>query len=113
MRWGGHYKLNAYFYAPKDDPKHNAKWRELYTDEELTSKIEPLAKAGNESKCRFVFALHPFMSNPITNANYAESVKTLKAKFTQVMDHAFARSPSLPTMPPTRATIFTSSSAMR
>ncbi|EEA90799.1 beta-N-acetylglucosaminidase domain-containing protein [Collinsella stercoris] len=87
MRWGGHYKLNAYFYAPKDDPKHNAKWRELYTDEELTSKIEPLAKAGNESKCRFVFALHPFMSNPITNANYAESVKTLKAKFTQVMDH--------------------------
>ena len=27
------------------------------------------------------------MSNPITKANYAESVKTLKAKFTQVMDH--------------------------
>lgn len=87
MRWGGHYKLNAYFYAPKDDPKHNAKWRELYTEDELRDKIEPLAKAGNESKCRFVFALHPFMSNPITNANYAESVKTLKAKFTQVMDH--------------------------
>ena len=87
MKWGGHDKLNAYFYAPKDDPKHNAKWRELYTDEELTSKIEPLAKAGNESKCRFVFALHPFMSNPITNANYTESVATLKQKFTQVMDH--------------------------
>ena len=87
MTWGGHYKLNAYFYAPKDDPKHNAKWRELYTEQELKDKIEPLAKAGNESKCRFVFALHPFMSNPITNANYAESVKTLKAKFTQVMDH--------------------------
>lgn len=87
MRWGGHYKLNAYFYAPKDDPKHNAKWRELYTEQELKDKIEPLAKAGNESKCRFVFALHPFMSNPITNANYTESVATLKQKFTQVMDH--------------------------
>ena len=87
MKWGGHYKLNAYFYAPKDDPKHNAKWRELYTDEELTSKIEPLAKAGNESKCRFVFALHPFMSNPITNGNYDASVQVLKDKFTQVMDH--------------------------
>ena len=87
MKWGGHYKLNAYFYAPKDDPKHNAKWRELYTEEELKSKIEPLAQAGNESKCRFVFALHPFMSNPITNANYTESVATLKQKFTQVMDH--------------------------
>ena len=87
MKWGGYYKLNAYFYAPKDDPKHNAKWRELYTEEELKDKIEPLAKAGNESKCRFVFALHPFMSNPITNANYTESVATLKQKFTQVMDH--------------------------
>ena len=25
MTWGGYYKLNSYFYAPKDDPKHNAK----------------------------------------------------------------------------------------
>ena len=22
MEWGGYYKLNSYFYAPKDDPKH-------------------------------------------------------------------------------------------
>ena len=85
MRWGGNYKLNSYFYAPKDDPKHNAKWRELYTDEELASKIAPLAATGNESKCQFVFALHPFMSNPITTSNYEESVKILKAKFEQVM----------------------------
>ena len=87
MTWGGCYKLNAYFYAPKDDPKHNAKWRELYSEDELREKIEPLAQAGNESKCRFVFALHPFMSNPITKDNYEESVKVLKDKFTQVMDH--------------------------
>lgn len=87
MTWGGYYKLNAYFYAPKDDPKHNAKWRELYTETELREKIEPLAKAGNSSKCRFVFALHPFMSNPITSANYNESVAILKKKFTQVMDY--------------------------
>ncbi len=87
MKWGGYYKLNAYVYAPKDDPKHNAQWRTLYTEEELTEKIDPLAKAGNESKCRFVYALHPFMSNPITNANYDDSVAILKEKFTQVMDH--------------------------
>lgn len=46
MTWGGYYKLNAYFYAPKDDPKHRANWDELYTDEELESKIRPLAEAG-------------------------------------------------------------------
>ena len=32
MKWGGYYKLNAYFYAPKDDPKHRTQWDELYTD---------------------------------------------------------------------------------
>ena len=58
MEWGGYYKLNSYFYAPKDDPKHNAKWRDLYTEEEINTKIKPLAEAGNKSKCRFVFALH-------------------------------------------------------
>ena len=53
----------------------------------VDAHVDKLAKAGNESKCRFVFALHPFMSNPITPANYDESVKVLKQKFTQVMDH--------------------------
>ena len=70
MKWGGYYKLNAYVYAPKDDPKHNAQWRTRNTEQELKEKIAPLAEAGNASKCRFVYALHPFMSNPITNANY-------------------------------------------
>ena len=59
MTWGGYYKLNSYFYAPKDDPKHNSNWRELYTQEELDTKIKTLAEAGNASKCRFVYALNP------------------------------------------------------
>lgn len=88
MEWGGYYKLNSYFYAPKDDPKHNSKWRELYTDEEIESKIKPLAEAGNKSKCRFVFALHPYMYNPIrydSDANYQSDLKVLQAKFEQVI----------------------------
>ena len=90
MTWGGYHKLNSYFYAPKDDPKHNAQWRELYTEEEITTKIEPLAKAGNDSKTRFIYALHPFMSNRIRVDdevdNYDESLKKLQAKFQQVID---------------------------
>ncbi len=86
MTWGGYYKLNSYFYAPKDDPKHNAKWRELYTEEEIETQIRPLAEAGNASKCRFVYALHPYMHNPITNYNYDESIAVLKAKFLQVIE---------------------------
>lgn len=89
MKWGGYYKLNSYFYAPKDDPKHNAKWRELYSDEEIETKIKPLAQAGNESKCRFVFALHPYMNNAIrynSEENYQADLKVMQAKFAQVIE---------------------------
>ena len=89
MEWGGYYKLNSYFYAPKDDPKHNGKWRELYTDQEIETKIKPLAEAGNKSKCRFVFALHPYMNEPIrynSEANYQADLKVMQAKFKQVID---------------------------
>lgn len=86
MEWGGYYKLNSYFYAPKDDPKHNAKWRELYTQEELNTLIKPLADAGNRSKTRFVYALHPLMNNPINfGANYDRDLKILQDKFEQVL----------------------------
>lgn len=89
MKFGGYYKMNSYFYAPKDDPKHNAKWRELYTDEELKG-IRQLADAGNASKCRFVFALHPFMGNVMrfdTEEHYQTDLEILKAKYSQVIDN--------------------------
>lgn len=86
MEWGGYYKLNAYFYAPKDDPKHNAQWRDKYTSDEIEQKIKPLAEAGNKSKVRFVYALHPFMSNPINSANYDAAFPIMKEKFLQVID---------------------------
>ena len=89
MKWGGYYKLNSYFYAPKNDPKHNSSWRELYTDEEIETLIKPLADAGNASKCRFVYALHPFMYSPISFASeaaYREDLEVLQAKFEQVIN---------------------------
>ena len=81
MRWGGYYKLNAYIYAPKDDPKHNSDWRALYTDEELED-ITALAEAGNASKCRFIYALHPFMNDPIKfGSTYEDDLADIKAKY--------------------------------
>ncbi|MCI9093950.1 MAG: hypothetical protein HFF36_09270 [Coprobacillus sp.] len=87
MEWGGYYKLNSYFYAPKDDPKHRTQWNVLYTDDEIKNKIDPLVKAGNDSKCRFVFALHPFPHGNSFNFNdYNASLAALKAKYKQVID---------------------------
>lgn len=86
MRWGGLFKQNAYIYAPKDDPKHNAQWRDLYSTEEI-AKLSQLAQAGNESKCCFVYALHPFMNSPISfGSSYESDLATLKAKYLQVID---------------------------
>ncbi|WP_286669564.1 beta-N-acetylglucosaminidase domain-containing protein [Thomasclavelia cocleata] len=88
MIFGGDYKLNQYIYAPKDDPKHNSRWRELYTEEEL-EEISMAAEAGNRSKCYYVYALHPFMSNSFrfnTDANYNEDLNIVKTKFEQLMN---------------------------
>lgn len=54
----GRYKLNAYIYAPKDDPKHRAKWREAYTGEEL-EKMKELCKTAADNNVRFIYALSP------------------------------------------------------
>ena len=89
MEWGGYYKLNSYFYAPKNDPKHNSNWRELYTQDEINTLIKPLADAGNASKCRFVYALHPFMYNAINFSSdeaYQADLQIVKDKFAQVIE---------------------------
>ena len=88
MTYGGDYKLNQYIFAPKDDPYHNSKWRELYPEEKLEG-IKKLAAAGEESKTRYVYALHPFMNNAIrfdTDENYQEDLNIIKAKFTQLLE---------------------------
>ena len=94
MTWGGYYKLNAYVYAPKDDPKHRAHWRELYTADEVANELAPQAAAGNASKVRFVYALAPFhdegdAKNPFrfdTEEHYQEDLKVLKAKYQQTIE---------------------------
>ena len=88
MTYGGDYKLNQYIFAPKDDPYHNSRWRELYPEEKLEG-IKKLAAAGEASKTRYVYALHPFMNNAIrfdSDENYQEDLNIIKAKFTQLLE---------------------------
>lgn len=89
MRFGGDYKLNTYFFAPKDDIYHNKKWRELYPAKEL-AEIKKLAKVGNETKNKYVYALHPFMHHAIrfdSESNYQKDLNIIKAKFTQLLEN--------------------------
>ena len=85
MQFGGDFKMNIYIFAPKDDVYHNAQWRTLYPDEEL-EKIEEMVAAGAAAKCRFAWAIHPFMHDQITSSNYDESLVIVKEKFQQLYD---------------------------
>ncbi len=52
------HNLNAYIYAPKDDPYHRAKWREPYPAEKL-AELQELVKAAKAQNVRFIFAVSP------------------------------------------------------
>jgi protein O-GlcNAcase / histone acetyltransferase len=51
-------QLNTYFYAPKDDLKHRAIWRELYDEAELRSLCEVI-DACRERGLNFIYGLSP------------------------------------------------------
>lgn len=54
----GQHSLNAYIYAPKDDPYHRAKWREPYPEAKMQELAE-LIKAAKAQDVRFIFAVSP------------------------------------------------------
>ncbi|XP_029850217.3 protein O-GlcNAcase isoform X1 [Ixodes scapularis] len=72
--------LNTYMYAPKDDFKHRAYWRELYTVEEA-EHLTNLIQAAKENGVHFYYALSPGLD--ITYSNSKE-VSCLKRKLEQV-----------------------------
>ena len=58
LNFCGEHGLNAYIYAPKDDPYHRAKWREPYPQD----KLNDLAELINQAKVdnvKFIFAVSP------------------------------------------------------
>lgn len=82
MEFGGEIKMTSYIFAPKDDPYHNSKWRELYPQDKLDELAE-LVKVGKESKCNFVWAIHPGFSMINWN-DYENELKKLTDKLDQL-----------------------------
>ncbi len=50
--------LNAYIYAPKDDPYHREKWRVSYPKSKL-AELKNLVETANKNGVRFIFAISP------------------------------------------------------
>lgn len=53
-KWG----MDSYVYAPKDDYKHRAYWRELYTVEEA-EHLTGLITSAKERGITFYYAISP------------------------------------------------------
>lgn len=75
--WG----MSSYLYAPKDDCKHRAYWRELYTVEEA-DHLQSLITASTDRNIDFYYAISPGLD--ITYSNSKE-LATLKRKLDQVV----------------------------
>ncbi|MEN9637296.1 MAG: O-GlcNAcase NagJ precursor [Verrucomicrobiota bacterium] len=75
--WG----LNTYLYAPKDDLKHRAWWRELYTPEQMNAFADLLAGCQTRG-LQFIYALSPGLD--IRYGEEAELEK-LRQRFAQML----------------------------
>jgi protein O-GlcNAcase/histone acetyltransferase len=68
--WG----LNAYLYAPKDDLKHRAIWREAYSAGEMAS-LDDLIQRCKARGIHFVYALSPGLDIRYSDASEMECVQ--------------------------------------
>ena len=62
MQFCRQHNLNAYIYAPKDDPYHREKWRVAYPTEKV-AELEKLVATAKENGVRFIFTGHTHMTN--------------------------------------------------
>ena len=86
----GDYKMNAYIYAPKDDPKHREQWRTTYTSAEL-ARLKELVDTAKANNVKFIYAIHPggdfsFSSFSFGGTTYKKDFNSLTAKCQQLYD---------------------------
>ncbi len=72
--------LNSYLYAPKDDHKHRALWREPY-DEDEKAELKVLIDACGDGGVKFFYGISPGLD--ITYSSDGD-VAELKAKLDEV-----------------------------
>ena len=80
IRFCGTEGLNTWVHAPKDDPYHRARWRELYPEDELARFVE-LASEAAQNGVDFAYAIAPGL-----DLDYADDgeLATLLAKLDQL-----------------------------
>ena len=70
--WG----MSSYVYAPKDDCKHRAYWRELYTVEEA-DHLQSLITAASDRNIDFYYAISPGLDITYSNSKEVKQATPL------------------------------------
>lgn len=76
------FKMNTYIYAPKDDPYHKDRWRELYPDDKA-EELRQLAEEAKKDNVSFCWSAHPGYG---WDYNSDADHNALMAKFEQLYD---------------------------
>ena len=71
--------LNAYIYAPKDDPYHRDKWRKPYPADKL-EELSRLVAISKKNNVRFIFAISPGLDLKYKGSAGDEDFKTMIRK---------------------------------
>ncbi|MGO8927657.1 MAG: beta-N-acetylglucosaminidase domain-containing protein [Limisphaerales bacterium] len=79
--WMAGWGLNTYLYAPKDDLKHRAIWRELYSASEA-APLGEVIRGCKQRSIRFIYALSPGLD--IRYSDEAD-LNHLKKRFEQML----------------------------
>ena len=79
------HNLNAYIYAPKDDPYHRDKWRVPYPSEKI-SELKNLVEVAKQNGVRFIFAISPGLDLNYNGSKGDEDFKFLMRKIDSMYD---------------------------
>lgn len=74
------HNLNAYIYAPKDDPYHRDKWRVPYPTEKL-DELKKLVTVSKQNGVKFIFAMSPGLDLHYKGKKADEDFNLLMKKF--------------------------------
>ena len=82
MSESSNFKMNTYIYAPKDDPYHKDRWRELYPADKA-EELHQLAEEGKKDNMSFCWSVHPGYGFNYSND---DDYNALINKFDQLYD---------------------------
>ncbi|MBR6013779.1 MAG: beta-N-acetylglucosaminidase domain-containing protein [Selenomonadaceae bacterium] len=80
MNFFRQHNLNAYIYAPKDDPFHREKWREPYPAEKI-SELKNLVDEAKKHGVKFIFAVSPGLDLNYKGKKSEDDFNSLMQKF--------------------------------